>query len=314
MNPPGQQPAGTKPRVGARLPIPEPAPRQSLRAWLALLARGMAMGVAELIPGVSGGTIAFVTGIYDELVRSLARFGPESVTLLLRRGPVAFWRSHNLGFLAVLALGMLSSVLLLARLFQYLLETFPAPVWAFFFGLIVAAVVHVGRGRPVRALAGFGVAGLGVGLSLLLLEPVDSGGSLWLFFGGGVVAVCAWLLPAVSGSFFLLVLGLYEPVLRAINEGDIAVLAALGAGCVAGILTFARLLSWLMWRVREPLLAFLTGLLLGSLAKLWPWHVDGTPLLPGAYALATGLPPMVLPALGTALLGTLTLWLLTRFE
>jgi putative membrane protein len=289
-------------------------PRQGLRAWLALVVRGMAMGLAELVPGVSGGTIAFVTGIYYELVRSLSSFRPDSLRVLLRGGPLAFWREHNLGFLTVLALGMLISIAAFARLFEYLLDTVPTLVWGFFFGLIVASVVQIGRRRQRSMLFGYGTAGLCLGLALLMLEPIDAGTSLWIFFAGGVIAVSAWLLPAVSGSFMLLVLGLYEPVLRALNALDLPIITVFAAGCAVGILTMARFLQWLMIRFTEPLLALLTGFMAGSLLSLWPWRVEGALLLPRGYEAATGDPALVLYSVAATLAGMVALWLLSRLE
>ena len=180
--------------------------------------RGMAMGVAEVVPGISGGTIAFVTGIYLELVGTFARFRGSSLGILFKAGPREFWRVHNLTFLALLGIGMVLSVGLFARLIGVWLEVVPPLVWGFFCGLIAATVVHIGRGRPVRLLVTYGALGLLIGLLMLLLDPLGRQDSLWVFFFGGVIAVCAWLLPAVSGSFFLLILGLYAPVLEAINE------------------------------------------------------------------------------------------------
>jgi len=285
-----------------------------LRGWLGLGVRGMAMGLAELVPGVSGGTIAFVTGIYHELVRSLAAFGPASVGLLFRDGIAAFWRAHNLGFLLVLGGGMLLSIAAFARLFAWLIDTVPTLVWGFFFGLIVASVVQIGRHRHVVQLVGYGLVGLACGVALLFVEPAHAGSGLWVFFAGGVVAISAWLLPAVSGSFMLLVLGLYEPVLRAVSTLDLVVLAAFGSGCLVGILTMARLLHWLMVRFQEPLLALLTGFMAGSLVTLWPWRVDGEVLGPAAYEVATGEPALVLYSVAATFAGMVALWLLSRLE
>jgi len=227
-------------------------PRRGVLAWLALLARGVAMGIAELVPGVSGGTIAFVSGIYEELGTTLARLRPAGLVMLLRDGPAAVWREFNLGFLAVLGAGMVLAVVTFARLFEYLLDHVPTLVWAFFFGIIAASVAQSGRCRAWRGLLGYGLAGLVVALAVLQLGYRDGPAPLWMFFLGGMVAVSAWLLPAVSGSFLLLVLGLYEPVLRAFNAGDWLVPASLAAGCAVGLLAFSRALHWLMQRLREP--------------------------------------------------------------
>jgi len=288
--------------------------RQGLRAWLGVLVRGLAMGLAELVPGVSGGTIAFVTGIYDELVGSLSRFRVGSAVLLYQEGVARFWHAHNLGFLVVLAAGMFISIAAFARVFEYLIDSVPTLVWAFFFGLIVASVVQIGRGRPWRLLLGYGSVGLVCGLAMLTLEPADAGASPWLFFAGGMIAISAWLLPAVSGSFMLLVLGLYEPVLRALNALDVGILLSFGAGCAVGILTMARLLHWLMLRHREPLLALLTGFMAGSLVTLWPWQFDGALLLPAQYQAVSGGPALLGYSVAAAFAGMVALWLLSLLE
>jgi putative membrane protein len=293
---------------------PEPAVGRSLRAWMALLLRGMAMGIAELVPGVSGGTIAFVTGIYDELVRTLARFRLESLQLLWRDGLRAFWQSHNLTFLLVLGIGMVAAVLAFARLIQYLLDHVPVLVWAFFFGLIAASVVQIGRHRRVRTLLGFGL--LGVVLALLVLQAGvrEVEAPLWMYFVGGMVAVSAWLLPGVSGSFLLLAMGLYEPVLRAINAGEWVIPLVLLVGCGVGILSFARLLGWLMIRVREPMLAGLTGFMAGALPRLWPWQHEGRLMTPQGYEVASGDPSLPVAAVAMLIVGALVLWSISRLE
>jgi putative membrane protein len=294
--------------------VPEPAAGRSLRAWLALMLRGMAMGVAELVPGVSGGTIAFVTGIYDELVRTLARFRLESLQLLWRDGLRAFWQSHNLTFLLVLGIGMVVAVLSFARLFEYLLDHVPVLVWAFFFGLIAASVVQIGRYRQVRALLVFGLLGMVLALLVLQAGAREVEAPLWMYFVGGMVAVSAWLLPGVSGSFLLLALGLYEPVLRAINGGEWLIPLILLVGCAVGILSFARLLSWLMTRVREPMLAGLTGFMAGALPRLWPWQYDGELMTPQGYEAASGDASLFVAAVAMLIVGALVLWSISRLE
>lgn len=288
--------------------------RRSLLAWLAVGVRGMAMGIAELVPGVSGGTIAFVTGIYEELIGSLARLRPASLALLWRRGWRCFWQTHNLTFLTVLAAGMAASVLLFARVLGYLLDTVPNLVWAFFFGLIAASVVHIGRHRSRQRLLVYGVLGLAVALAVLQLDVRDGPAPLWMFFFGGMVAVSAWLLPAVSGSFLLLALGLYEPVLRAFNAGDWPIPLTLAAGCAVGLLLFSSFLNWLMSRLRESVLALLTGFMAGSLPRLWPWQDGGVLLSPSGYESVTGHAALVVPVLAVVLLGVVALWSLSRLE
>ena len=299
---------------GETLPFGERPARRGARDWLALTVRGMAMGVAELVPGVSGGTIAFVTGIYEELIGTLARLQPAALIELKHQGLTRFWRSHNLGFLLALGGGMVLAVVLFARLLEYLLDHVPTLVWGFFFGLIAASVVHIGRHRSAGTLAGFGLLGAALAFGMLQLGVREGEASLWMFFFGGMLAVSAWLLPAVSGSFLLLTLGLYEPVLRAFNAGDWPIPLILAAGCLVGLLAFARFLNWLMRRAREPVLGALTGFMAVALLKLWPWQHEGIPLAPAAFEGATGLPALVLPVLGAAALGVLALWLLSRLE
>ncbi|MCZ6711030.1 MAG: DUF368 domain-containing protein, partial [Gammaproteobacteria bacterium] len=238
--------------------------RRGIDEWLGLLFRGIAMGIAEVVPGVSGGTIAFITGIYHELVNTLAGFGINSVRGLIRRGPLAFWREQNLSFLSVLLVGMLLSVLAFARVIGYWLEVVPTLVWGFFSGLIVASVVQIGRQRRVGLLLGFGALGCAAGIALTSLDPLQLHDALWVYFVGGLIAISAWMLPAISGSFMLLILGLYHPVIAALNGWQWPVLTSLALGCVVGMLVFSKLLAWLMEHRREPVLALLTGFMAGS--------------------------------------------------
>jgi len=288
--------------------------RRGVRGWLGLFGRGMAMGIAEVVPGVSGGTIAFITGIYFELVKTLAGIGPASVGLLVRRGPAEFWRELNLSFLSVLVLGMLLAIVSFARVIGYLLESFPTVVWGFFFGLIIVSVIQIGRGRPLRDLLLFGLLGCAGGFALNSLDPLQAHEVLWVYFVGGVIAISAWMLPAISGSFMLLVLGLYESVVQALNTLQWPVLVSLSLGCVAGMLVFSRLLAWLMANRREPVLALLTGFMAGSLIRLWPWAHGGSVLGPDGYALATGQDPMVIATCLAVVAGGASLWLLSRLE
>ena len=291
---------------------------------LGLVARGALMGIAEVIPGVSGGTIAFISGIYDELLSSIARFGPASIATLFGDGIGEFWRRHNLTFLAALATGMLLSLVTVARLVKGALETTPPLVWAFFFGLIIASVIYLARGlRPLQgaeegsstlAVVVAGAAGLALGLLLSSLAPASVDVQLWMLVAGGMLAVTAWILPGISGSLMLLLMGLYPAVLAAVADFDFAVLGSLAAGCVLGLLLFSRLLSWLLRAYRPVVLALLTGVMAGSLLKLWPWQTEqGQLLAPEQYATAVG-EPYLWGALGMVLLGALAVAILARFN
>ena len=243
-----------------------------MKNYFLLFAKGMAMGAADVVPGVSGGTVAFITGIYDELLRSIARV-PEALVQLLRGRVAEAWRIANVNFLLVLFAGILISVFSLARLITWLLAEQPIPVWSFFFGLILVSshlvAREIGRWNWMRVLS----FGLGIAFAwwITVAAPQQWGDDPLSLFLAGAIAICAMILPGISGSFLLVLMGLYAVVLGAVKSLDIAVLAIFAAGCLVGLLSFARLLSWLLAHVRDVTLAFLTGLMLGSLNKVWPW-------------------------------------------
>ena len=249
--------------------------RQTVGAHAGLFARGIAMGLAEVVPGVSGGTIAFITGIYDELLETLASLSRVASTW--RNGWPVFWQAHNLAFLVVLCSGMLAGAFGLAWFMLALLEAQPTLVSAFFFGVIAASAVLVGMASSWRWLATLGVVGVAGGVVVAMLGDAGSATATPTnVFVGGAFAATAWVLPGVSGAFVLLLMGLYEPVLRAATQFDLGLLAPLVGGLVVGLLAFSRLLAWLLARARHAVLALLTGLMSGSLIDLWPWR-DGEP-------------------------------------
>lgn len=269
-----------------------------------LFVRGLAMGAAEVVPGVSGGTIAFVTGIYDELVRSLARVSPRSLEVLLRQGWRSFAAAYNVAFFLFLGAGMAASFLAVANLVDALLANHRGVVFGFFFGLIAASVFHVGAQSTWRALATCGLLGLVLGAALgWQSEPgADRSLDTLATFGAGALASTAWLLPGVSGAFMLLLLGLYGPLLAALTGGDWSVIAPFVGGVAVGVVAFSKLLAWLLARVRAPLLAVLTGFLAGSLTQLWPWrHAAADSPLPIVLAAMAG-GALVAAALGVAAL------------
>lgn len=243
-----------------------------------VFARGLAMGVAEIVPGVSGGTIAFITGIYDQLVRALGSFAAVSWRTALQGGWRGMARRHHVPFLATLGAGMVVSFLAAARIMERVLETHAAQLYGFFLGVIAASVVLVG-GTAMRAgttlrrpvLGAFALAGAVAGLAIgILSEPASQADAgLSLIFLAGAVAAVAWILPGVSGAFVLLLFGLYRPMVAAVNDGDLPMLLVFATGLGVGVVSFSRLLSWLLDRVRAPLLALLTGFMAGSLLLLW---------------------------------------------
>lgn len=243
-----------------------------MKKYFLLYAKGIAMGAADVVPGVSGGTIAFISGIYDELLRSIASV-PEALMHLVRGRIKAAWQTANATFLLVLLAGILTSILSLARLITYLLAHHPVPVWSFFFGLILVSVYLVGRdiGRWNWSRCLSFLLGLAFAYWITVAAPIQWGSDPLTLFFAGAIAICAMILPGISGSFILLLLGLYATVLGAVKSLDLAVLAVFAAGCLVGLLSFARLLSWMLSHWRDLTLAFLTGLMLGSLNKVWPW-------------------------------------------
>lgn len=263
---------------------------------LGVALRGVAMGAADLVPGVSGGTMALILGIYPRLIAalgSLSRARPWR--LLLRRRPLRAARAIDAGFLLALAAGIGVALLSLPGLLHGLLDRYPASVYAVFFGLIAASawvVVRHIRGRKRVALAWALVGGLGAFLLVGVTPRVTPDGP-WILAGAGALAVSALLLPGVSGAFVLVLLGKYDTVLAALSRLDLAVIAPFAAGMAVGLLSFSRLLAAALRVYPTSVLGFLAGVLVGALRKVWPWQVEDGPtrvaiLPPGGAELAVG--------------------------
>lgn len=231
------------------------------------------MGAADVVPGVSGGTIAFITGIYDTLLESIRRINPSLIGVVKREGIVAAFSHINGLFLISLFAGVFTSIATLAKVISWLLTYHPIPLWSFFFGLILVSVVHMLKQVQHRSLNRLVFLALGVGFaySITVLQPLQLEPTHLNVFLAGTIAICAMILPGISGSFILLLLGMYAPVLGAVKAFDLPILALFLTGCVVGILSFSHLLSWLLRRFRDFTLVFLTGLMLGTLPKIWPW-------------------------------------------
>ncbi len=244
-----------------------------MRAWAGVYAKGLAMGLADLVPGVSGGTIAFISGIYDELVATIACLDGRLLGAFREGGVRGVWQAGNLGFLAVLLAGIGTSVFAFAGLLHWLLANRPAELWAFFFGLVAASVPLVGRRIADRRAGIWTLAAAGAVLAFVItsLPPLVRSDAPLFLAAAAAVAACAMILPGISGSFILLILGAYAPVIAALDSLDFVRLAAVGLGVVASLLAFSRILRRLLARHRTPTLAVLTGFLLGSLNALWPW-------------------------------------------
>ncbi len=240
---------------------------------IAILLRGMAMGAADVVPGVSGGTIAFISGIYDRLLNALKSINPSLLLRFKDEGIAASWKHIDGTFLAFLFGGILFSILSFAHLISFLLTAYPELLWSFFFGLILISAVHM-----LKQVAGWGVGtvallALGACMSYMIgvLTPSSMDATYPMLFMGGCIAISAMILPGISGSFILLLMGLYPAVLGAVKSLDLPVLAIFGLGCITGLLTFSHLLSWLLKKHRDMALSLLTGLMIGALGKVWPW-------------------------------------------
>lgn len=248
---------------------------------LMVAVKGACMGAADVIPGVSGGTIAFIMGIYDEFVGSLASINANAVRMLLKGQFKAFWKHINGTFLLSLVIGIGFSVVMLAGLMQYLLEWHPIQTWAFFFGLIVASSIFILRGisgwrwRDGLLLI-FGVL---LGATICTLSPTQTPDALWFIFLSGAIAICAMILPGISGSFILLILGKYQFIMGCISDltsgvdfgRNLLILSVFMIGAVIGILSFSKLLHWLLARWQKETMLVLAGFIIGSLVKVWPW-------------------------------------------
>jgi len=242
--------------------------------------RGMAMGAADVVPGVSGGTVAFITGIYDELIESLKAVNIQALQTLFKSGPAAFWQFINGWFLLSLMLGVVASILSLARLISFGLQEYPLPLAALFFGLILASALIVFQQIPEsRRQLVWLICGAVFAVAIGELRPAELNATPLTLFLSGALAICAMILPGISGSFILLLLGMYKPVIDAVKHFELVSLLCFVAGCGLGLMLFVRVLSWLMHHHRPPLLAVLTGILLGSLTIIWPWKFDAEGLL-----------------------------------
>ena len=233
----------------------------------------MGMGAADVVPGVSGGTIAFITGIYEELINSIKGINLKAIKLFFTGQWFSFWKQINGNFLLAVFAGIAISVLSLAKVLEYLLENKPILIWSFFFGLVLASSYVVSRKitrwqyPKVIAL----VAGIGIAFYITSVTPTTTTDASWFIILSGGLASCAMILPGISGSFILLLLGKYSFALHAVNERIILDLLLLGVGAVTGLILFANLLSWLLKKYHDITIAVLVGFMIGSLNKIWPW-------------------------------------------
>jgi len=236
--------------------------------------KGFAMGAANVIPGVSGGTIALLTGIFNELIDALNAIMSVSTWKLLIKGQFKeFWETIHGTFLLWLAIGVIISVFSLAKLMEYVLAHHPVQTWAFFFGLIVVSALFMlsdikgWKGKEVAWL----VLGIALGAFICLLSPTETTSDMWFIAVCGAIAICTMILPGISGSFILVLLGKYEYIMKAVSDLNIPVLLVFAIGCVIGIVAFSKFLHWLIGKYEKQTLLVLIGFTIGALVKVWPW-------------------------------------------
>ncbi len=249
---------------------------RSFKDYLLLFAKGLAMGGADVVPGVSGGTIAFISGIYEELIDSIKAVNIESLKVLLKGEFKEFWQQINGNFLVVLLTGIAISLASLARLMTYLMEHNPIQLWSFFLGLIMISSIVILRQIKKWSFGVViaGIIGIIASYYLTSMAPAQTSDSYWMIFISGAIAICAMILPGISGAFILLILGKYQLVVGALGNLDYGIIAVFIAGCGVGILLFVRLISWLLRKYHNYAIAVLAGFMMGSLNKIWPWKED----------------------------------------
>lgn len=248
--------------------------------YLILALKGMAMGAADVVPGVSGGTIAFISGIYEELIATLNTINFSLLKQLKSEGFKSVWKKANGSFLVALLSGVFVSVISLAKGVEWLLEHHPILLWSFFFGLVFASILYVGKQIKIR-LTDFKLVlamaiGAGVAYFITTLNPSETSDSNLFLFLAGALAICAMILPGISGAFILVIIGAYSPVLEALNTRDFKTILIIGVGAVMGLLSFSKLLKWLFETYHRLTLAVITGFMIGSLNKIWPWKIPLT--------------------------------------
>ena len=248
--------------------------KRTLKEYVVLLLKGMSMGAADVVPGVSGGTIAFISGIYEELLSSISSFNFRLIKALKTDGIKSVWIKVNGSFLTALFAGIFVSFISLSRIIETLLRNQPVLIWSFFFGLVLASIVYIGKQINKWTITTITLLVLSgsVAFYITRLTPSISENASYLFlFLAGMVAVCAMMLPGISGSFILVILGAYKPILNALNTKDFSSLFIFSFGGIVGLLTFSRILKWFFAIYKDHTLAVLTGFIIGSLNKIWPW-------------------------------------------
>lgn len=277
--------------------------------------KGAAMGVADGVPGVSGGTIALITGIYERFVAAIAAFKPSLWRYIQQKDLKGLWLAIDGRFLLSLGAGILLSLFSTLSVMHWLLENLAPVVWAFFMGVIVVSLWFMCVGKKWQ-LNDFMllIGGMIIALGLIFSTPTELEATPFMLILGGAIAISAMILPGISGSFMLLLLGLYPVVVEAVHARDVVVVLWVALGCLIGILSFSQILQWLLKRWHDRVMSFMLGFVVGALVKVWPWQVEEGQLWlsPSQYADTTGLPSYLVLSLISFLLGSVMVWLLTK--
>ena len=299
-----------------------------IKKYFPLTLKGIAMGAADVVPGVSGGTIAFISGIYEELLNSIKSFNGTAVKKLFKEGFGSFWKHINGWFLLFLVLGIVISILSLSKLILFLLENYPTLIWSFFFGLVIASALFVASTikKWNWQIVFSGVIGIAFAIFVTEATPTQTPEQLWFIFITGMIAICAMILPGISGSFILLLMGKYEYILNALNNVKLDIILTFISGCFVGIVGFSNILSWLLKKYHNATVAMLTGFMFGSLNKVWPWKkvleskmingeekiISEKNIFPGEFSEITGEPHFAGWCIALAVFGFILIYLVEK--
>lgn len=304
---------------------------RKIKDYVLIALKGMGMGAADVVPGVSGGTIAFITGIYEELINTIKSVNLSTIKLLLQFKLKDFWKAINGNFLLALISGIVISFLSLAKLIKFLLEQQPILIWSFFFGLIVASAIVIAKkitewkARTIIAL----IIGTAIAYMITEITPAESPTNYWFLFISGAIAICAMILPGISGAFILVLLGSYNYILSSLSSFKIDVIAVVAMGAGIGILSFSHLLSWLLKKYHNMTIGLLSGFMIGSLNKVWPWKetittyidrhgvekpLDQNNILPSTFESLFNQDSQFYIALILALVGFLLIWIMEKYS
>lgn len=299
--------------------------QRRFKDYLVITFKGLAMGAADAVPGVSGGTIAFISGIYEELISTISNVNSTLFKTLFKKGFKAFWEQLNGNFIIALLSGILVSFVSFMKLAKYLLEFHPVLIWSFFFGLIIASIYFVGKQITKWNIATLITLLIGAAIAFYIskLPSLGTNENPWFLFLAGAIAICAMILPGISGSFILIILGAYKTLSNAIHDIDVKKILIFGGGAIIGLLSFSHVLKWLFKHYHNITLAVLTGFIFGSLNTVWPWkktltwHTNSkgieTPLLQESVSpFAFEGDSQLVIALGLMILGFLTIFILEK--